>query len=317
MPDPETMTTAWLSHPSCLLHDMGDHHPESPDRLTAIEDRVARDAGLSAVLRREIAPEATREQLERAHDPRLVDAIERASPATGLRQIDPDTAMNPHTLQAIRHAAGAVVRATDLVARGEVDNAFCAVRPPGHHAEHARAMGFCIFNNVAVGALHALAVHGFDRVAVIDFDVHHGNGTEDIFRDDPRVMMVSTFQHPLYPYSGVDGRSDRMVNVPLPSQSDGRAFRAAIEHEWIPALERFRPDMLFISAGFDAHRDDPLASLALVDSDYDWVTGRLMQAADALCAGRIVSVLEGGYSLPALSRSVVAHVRRLAGLVPA
>ncbi|MBY0439389.1 MAG: histone deacetylase family protein [Burkholderiales bacterium] len=311
------MTTAWLSHPSCLLHDMGDHHPESPDRLTAIEDRVARDAGLSAVLRREIAPEATREQLERAHDPRLVDAIERASPATGLRQIDPDTAMNPHTLQAIRHAAGAVVRATDLVARGEVDNAFCAVRPPGHHAEHARAMGFCIFNNVAVGALHALAVHGFDRVAVIDFDVHHGNGTEDIFRDDPRVMMVSTFQHPLYPYSGVDGRSDRMVNVPLPSQSDGRAFRAAIEHEWIPALERFRPDMLFISAGFDAHRDDPLASLALVDSDYDWVTGRLMQAADALCAGRIVSVLEGGYSLPALSRSVVAHVRRLAGLVPA
>ncbi len=317
MSDPETMTTAWLSHPSCLLHDMGDHHPESPDRLTAIEDRVARDAGLSAVLRREIAPEATREQLERAHDPRLVDAIERASPATGLRQIDPDTAMNPHTLQAIRHAAGAVVRATDLVARGEVDNAFCAVRPPGHHAEHARAMGFCIFNNVAVGALHALAVHGFDRVAVIDFDVHHGNGTEDIFRDDPRVMMVSTFQHPLYPYSGVDGRSDRMVNVPLPSQSDGRAFRAAIEHEWIPALERFRPDMLFISAGFDAHRDDPLASLALVDSDYDWVTGRLMQAADALCAGRIVSVLEGGYSLPALSRSVVAHVRRLAGLVPA
>ena len=317
MSDPETMTTAWLSHPSCLLHDMGDHHPESPDRLTAIEDRVARDAGLSAVLRREIAPEATREQLERAHDPRLVDAIERASPATGLRQIDPDTAMNPHTLQAIRHAAGAVVRATDLVARGEVDNAFCAVRPPGHHAEHARAMGFCIFNNVAVGALHALAVHGFDRVAVIDFDVHHGNGTEDIFRDDPRVMMVSTFQHPLYPYSGVDGRSERMVNVPLPSQSDGRAFRAAIEHEWIPALERFRPDMLFISAGFDAHRDDPLASLALVDSDYDWVTGRLMQAADALCAGRIVSVLEGGYSLPALSRSVVAHVRRLAGLVPA
>ncbi|MCE2945889.1 MAG: histone deacetylase family protein [bacterium] len=311
------MTTAWLSHPGCLLHDMGDYHPECPDRLTAIEDRVARDPALVAALRRETAPEATREQIERAHDARLVDAIERASPASGLRQIDPDTAMNPHTLQAIRHAAGAAVRATDLVASGEVDNAFCAVRPPGHHAEHARAMGFCIFNNVAIGALHALEAHGFERVAVVDFDVHHGNGTEDIFRDDPRVMMVSTFQHPLYPYSGIDGRSERMVNVPLPAQSDGRAFRAAVEGEWIPALQRFRPDMLFISAGFDAHRDDQLASLALVEADYDWVTLRLMQAADELCAGRIVSVLEGGYNLPALSRSVVAHVRRLAGLPPA
>jgi acetoin utilization deacetylase AcuC-like enzyme len=308
------MTTAWLTHASCLLHDMGESHPECPDRLSAIEDRVASDPVLMAALRREDAPAATREQLERAHDARLIDAVERASPARGLRQIDPDTAMNPHTLQAIRHAAGAAVRATDLVASGEVDNAFCAVRPPGHHAEHARAMGFCIFNNVAVGALHALEEHGFDRVAVIDFDVHHGNGTEDIFRDDPRVMMVSTFQHPLYPYSGVDGRSERMVNVPLPGGSDGRAFRAAVEAEWLPALQRFRPDMLYISAGFDAHRDDPLAALALVEADYDWATMRLMEVAAEHCAGRIVSVLEGGYSLPALSRSVVAHVRRLAGL---
>lgn len=311
------MTTAWLTHPSCLLHDMGDYHPECPDRLTAIEDRLARDAELSVALRRETAPAATREQIERAHDARMVDALERASPATGLRQIDPDTAMNPHTLEAIRHAAGAAVRATDLVASGEVDNAFCAVRPPGHHAEHARAMGFCLFNNVAIGALHALEAHGFERVAVVDFDVHHGNGTEDIFRDDPRVMMVSTFQHPLYPYSGVDGRSERMVNVPLPAGADGRAFRSAVELEWIPALERFGPDMVFISAGFDAHRDDQLASLALVEGDYDWVTARLMEAAGRLCAGRIVSVLEGGYSLPALSRSVMAHVRRLAGLIPA
>jgi acetoin utilization deacetylase AcuC-like enzyme len=311
------MTTAWLTHPSCLLHDMGDYHPECPERLTAIEDRLARDAALSVALRRETAPAATRDQIERAHDARMVDALERASPATGLRQIDPDTSMNPHTLEAIRHAAGAAVRATDLVASGEVDNAFCAVRPPGHHAEHARAMGFCLFNNVAIGALHALEAHGFERVAVVDFDVHHGNGTEDIFRDDPRVMMVSTFQHPLYPYSGVDGRSERMVNVPLPAGADGRAFRSAVELEWIPALDRFAPDMVFISAGFDAHRDDQLASLALVEDDYDWVTARLMEAAGRLCAGRIVSVLEGGYSLPALSRSVMAHVRRLAGLHPA
>jgi len=178
-------------------------------------------------------------------------------------------------------------------------------------------MGFCLFNNVAIGALHALEVHGFERVAVVDFDVHHGNGTEDIFRDDPRVMMVSTFQHPLYPYSGVDGRSERMVNVPLPAGADGRAFRSAVEQEWIPALDRFAPDMIFISAGFDAHRDDQLASLALIEDDYDWVTARLMEAAGRLCAGRIVSVLEGGYSLPALSRSVMAHVRRLTGLSPA
>ncbi len=308
------MTTAWLSHPSCLLHDMGAGHPECPDRLVAIEARIERDAALAGCLRRETAPAVTREQIERAHDRRLIDALERASPSSGLRQIDPDTAMNPHTLEAIRHAAGAAVRATDLVARGEVDNAFCAVRPPGHHAEHARAMGFCLFNNVAIAALHALEAHGFERVAVVDFDVHHGNGTEDIFRDDPRVMMVSTFQHPLYPYSGIDGRGERMVNVPLPSGADGRAFRAAVEQEWLPALEAFGPQMLFISAGFDAHRDDQLASLALVEDDYDWVTGRLMGAADRLCAGRIVSVLEGGYSLPALSRSVLAHVRRLAGV---
>jgi acetoin utilization deacetylase AcuC-like enzyme len=206
------------------------------------------------------------------------------------------------------------VLATDLVARGDVDNAFCPVRPPGHHAEHARAMGFCIFNNVAVAAAHALAMHDLERVAIVDFDVHHGNGTEDIFRDDPRVMMVSTFQHPLYPYSGIDGRYDRMVNIPLPSGADGRAFRAAVQTEWLPALERFAPRMLFISAGFDAHRDDQLASLALVEDDYAWVTGCLMAVADRHCAGRIVSVLEGGYSLPALARSALAHVRRLAGL---
>ena len=307
------MTTAWLSHPGCLLHDMGDYHPECPDRLTAIEDRVARDPALVAALRRETAPEATREQIERAHDARLVDAIERASPASGLRQIDPDTAMNPHTLQAIRHAAGAAVRATDLVASGEVDNAFCAVRPPGHHAEHARAMGFCIFNNVAIGALQALEAHGFERVAVVDFDVHHGNGTEDIFRDDPRVMMVSTFQHPLYPFSGEVPRSPNMVNVPLAPRTSGDALRAAVTERWLPALDTFRPDMVFISAGFDAHREDDMANLGWVESDYAWVTREVLGVAERHARGRIVSVLEGGYNLSALARSVAAHLKVLMG----
>jgi len=306
------MTTAWISHDSCKLHEMGDHHPECPDRISAIEDRLAGDSALRALLRLETAPLATAEQLGRAHDPRYVEAIERLSPRSGLRQIDPDTAMNPYTLEAVRRAAGAAVLATDLVVLGEVDNAFCLVRPPGHHAEHARAMGFCIFNNVAVAVAHAMVVHGLERVAVVDFDVHHGNGTEDIFRDEPRVMMVSTFQHPLYPYSGIDGRSERMVNVPLPAGADGRAFRAAVTADWLPALERFSPQMLFISAGFDAHRDDQLASLALVEDDYAWVTRQLMAVADQHSAGRIVSVLEGGYSLPALARSVLAHVRQLA-----
>jgi acetoin utilization deacetylase AcuC-like enzyme len=308
------MTTAWITHDSCALHDMGEMHPESPQRLAAIEACLQRDPELAAALHREQSPPATAAQIGRAHDPRYVEAIERIAPQSGLRQIDPDTAMNPHTLDAVRHAAGAAVRATDLVARGEAANAFCPVRPPGHHAEYGRAMGFCIFNSVAVAAHHALAEHGFERVAIVDFDVHHGNGTEDIFRDDPRVMMVSTFQHPLYPYSGVDGRSERMVNVPLPANADGRAFRAAVTGEWLPALDAFAPQMLFISAGFDAHREDPLASLALVEADYAWVTAQLMAVAERHCAGRIVSVLEGGYHLSALGRSVAAHVRELAGL---
>ncbi|MFN7753780.1 MAG: histone deacetylase family protein [Pseudomonadota bacterium] len=308
------MTTAWLTHESCRLHDMGAGHPECPQRLDAIETMLRADAELGVAIEREEAPEASLEQLERVHDPRYVAAIVQAAPERGLRQLDPDTAMNPHSLSAARHAAGAVVRATDRVVAGEVANAFCPVRPPGHHAEYGRPMGFCIFNGVATGAAHALAAHGLDRVAIVDFDVHHGNGTEDIFRDEPRVMMVSTFQHPLYPYSGVDGRGERMVNVPLSSGADGRALRAAVEREWLPAFERFQPQMLFISAGFDAHRDDPLAGLGWVEDDYAWVTRQLMAVADRHCAGRIVSVLEGGYNLEALARSVRAHVRVLAGL---
>jgi acetoin utilization deacetylase AcuC-like enzyme len=307
------LTTAFLHHPDCALHDMGEHHPECPERVAAVADQLIA-SGLAPHLLDVEAPLVATAQLERVHDPRYVAAIEAVAPASGRVQLDPDTIMCAHTLAAAKRAAGAVVRAVDLVIGGEVENAFCCVRPPGHHAERRRAMGFCIFNNVAVGAAHALAAHGLERVAVIDFDVHHGNGTEDIFRDDPRVLMASIFQHPFYPYSGVQGRSPRMVNVPLAAYSDGRQLREAVLGEWLPALESFRPQMLFVSAGFDAHREDPLASLNFVEADYRWVTARLMEIAARHGGGRLVSVLEGGYQLSALGRSATAHLRVLAGL---
>jgi acetoin utilization deacetylase AcuC-like enzyme len=296
-----------------MLHDMGSHHPESPARIAAIEDHLLA-TGILAHLLDVDAPPATRDQLLRVHDGDYVDAIEASVPKRGLFHLDPDTAMNPHSHHAALRAAGAVVKATDMVMGGEVENAFCNVRPPGHHAEHARAMGFCFFNNVAVGVAQALEEHGLERVAVVDFDVHHGNGTEDIFRDDPRVMMVSTFQHPFYPYSGVEGRSERMVNIPLAAYSGGRQFREAVEKHWLPALGRFKPEMIFISAGFDAHRDDDMASLSLVESDYAWVTGRIKEIAEQRGKRRIVSTLEGGYELTALAHSVAEHIRVLSGL---
>lgn len=307
------MSTAFITHSDCALHDMGAHHPEQPARLSAVEDQLIA-SGLMEHLQRHDAPRVTREQLERVHDAGYLDAIEEASPARGLVHLDPDTAMNPHTLDAVTHGAGAAVLATDLVATGKADNAFCNVRPPGHHAERDRAMGFCMYNNIAVAAAHALEQHGMERVVVVDFDVHHGNGTEEIFRGDPRVMMVSTFQHPFYPYSGVDGRSEQMVNIPLAAYSGSREFRAAVEQHWMPALEKFKPQMFFISAGFDAHRDDGLAMLNLVEADYAWVTEKLVAAAREYAQGRIVSVLEGGYNLGALGRSAAAHIKILAGL---
>lgn len=292
---------------------MGSSHPERPARLRAIHDQLVA-SGLMDHLRYVEAPLATQEQLERVHAPGYVTAIEEAAPANGLAHLDPDTAMNPHSLNAALRAAGAAVIASDMVIAGEVANAFCSVRPPGHHAEHARAMGFCLFNNVAVGVAHALEQHGLERVAVVDFDVHHGNGTEDIFRDDERVLMVSTFQHPFYPYSGLEGRSDRMVNVPLAAYSDGAAFRAAVEESWLPAFSSFAPQMFFISAGFDAHRDDDMAMLGLVEADYAWVTGVIKAAAKEFAGGRVVSLLEGGYELGALGRSVAAHIKVLGDL---
>ena len=304
-------TTAFITHPSCLQHEMGPDHPECPDRLTAIRDQLIA-SGLDAQLVHHEAPAATAEQLARVHDRRYVDAIEAASPASGLRYLDPDTALNPHSVSAARHAAGAVVHGVDLVCGGEHQTAFCAVRPPGHHAESRRAMGFCVFNSVAVGAAHALAVHGLSRVAIVDFDVHHGNGTEEMFSDEPRVLMVSTFQYPLYPYSGVDNPAPNMVNVPLSAGSGGAEFRDAVRTRWLPALDDHEPELILVSAGFDAHRDDPLAGLAFTEDDYAWVTRELTGVAKRHAQGRIVSSLEGGYALGALGRSVVAHVRELA-----
>jgi len=307
------MQTAYITHPLCLKHDMGAHHPECPARIHAIEDQLIA-SGLFGYLQHFEAPEATREQLERVHDADYIDSIVAASPAHGLVELDGDTLMNPNTLQAALRAAGAAVMAVDKVMAGEVENAFCNIRPPGHHAERSRAMGFCFFNNVAVAAAHALAHHGLQRVAIADFDVHHGNGTENIFHDDPRVLMCSIFQHPFYPYCGADSGNDHMINVPLAAGSGSEEFRTAVTSQWLPALEAFRPELLLISAGFDAHRDDDMAMLRFVDADYGWVTEILKSVAEKHGRGRIVSVLEGGYELHALGRSATSHVKVLSGL---
>lgn len=304
------MQTAYISHPDCLKHDMGIYHPECPQRLTAIESEL-KTTGLLLQLQRHDAPLATTEQLARAHTPDYIESIRQASPADGLIALDADTAMNPFSLNAALRAAGAAVLATDLVLAGAVNNAFCAVRPPGHHAESDHAMGFCLFNNVAVGVAHAIAHYHLQRVAILDFDVHHGNGSEEIFRNNPHVMLCSTFQHPFYPYCGADSASDRMINVPLPRGSDGKVFRKAVTDVWIPALEKFKPEMIFVSAGFDAHRDDDMAELRLDDEDYVWITQQIRTIADKHAHGRIVSVLEGGYELQALGRCVAAHIRVL------
>ena len=306
------MATAILTHPDCVQHEMGEGHPESPMRLKAILAALE-SSGLAAKLTMHEAPPAEREHLERVHHAEHVEMVFEAAPERGYAYLDPDTSMNPKSLSAALRAAGAVVRATDMVIGGEASNAFCAVRPPGHHATPQRPMGFCIFNNVAIGAMHAIERHGLERVCVLDFDVHHGNGTEDAFHEDPRVMLCSTFQHPYYPYCGADSGNEHIVNVPLPAMTDGRGFREAVERFWLPALESFGPQMVFVSAGFDAHRDDPLAYLKLDDADYRWVTEKLMDVADRHAKGRVVSTLEGGYNIEALGRCVVEHVRVLAG----
>ena len=308
-----TMQTAYISHPLCLKHDMGTYHPESPARIHAIEDQLIA-SGLLNYLQHHVAPAATREQLMRVHDPAYIDSIESSVPPQGIVHLDADTALNPFSYQAALRAAGAVVLGVDLVMSAQAENVFCNIRPPGHHAQRARAMGFCIFNNVAVGAAHALAQHGLQRVAIADFDVHHGNGTEEIFHDEPRVMLCSTFQHPFYPHCGAGSGNDHIINVPLAAGTGGEGFRAAVTQHWLPALEAFQPELLLISAGFDAHRDDDMAGLRLTESDYVWVTQELKLVAEKHSRGRIVSALEGGYELHALGRSAHAHIKVLSSL---
>lgn len=306
------MLSAFISHADCARHDMGAHHPECPERLGAINDHLLVKGLLDYMIPYD-APLATEEQLGRAHASLYVKEIFEASPKEGLHAVDPDTNMCPHTLQAALRAAGAAVQATDLVLAGKAPTAFCSIRPPGHHAERSAAMGFCFFNNVAVGIRHALDVHLLERVALIDFDVHHGNGSEDIFRGDERVLMCSIFEKGLYPFNGEQAVGPNMVNVGLPSRSGSDAFRSAVTEHWIPALDAFQPQLIYISAGFDAHREDDMGNLGLVEADYAWVTQQLMQVATRHCQGRVISCLEGGYVLSPLARSVAAHVRVLIG----
>jgi acetoin utilization deacetylase AcuC-like enzyme len=305
------LTCAWITHAACRSHEMGEGHPECPERLDAITDHLLATGVLNLLVPYE-APRATTTQLGRAHADSHVERIIAAAPAEGYLHLDADTAMNAHTLEAALRAAGAVVLATDLVLAGTHGRAFCAVRPPGHHATRSQAMGFCIFNNVAVGIRHALAL-GLERVALVDFDVHHGNGSEDIFAGDDRVLMASTFQRGLYPFSGENALAANMANVGLARGSTGEALREAFDTVWKPRLDAFRPQLLFVSAGFDAHRADDMGEMRWVEDDYAWITRRLVEVAERHCAGRIVSSLEGGYNLFHLARSVAAHVKELAG----
>jgi acetoin utilization deacetylase AcuC-like enzyme len=300
--------TAFISHPDTLLHVMDGNHPESPARITAIKNAV-----LASKLKLQFydAPAASKAQLMRVHTKDYVDEIFNIAPKAGIVRLDGDTAMGPMSLSAALHASGAVILATDLVLSNKVNNAFCCIRPPGHHAGKSNSAGFCIFNHVAVGVGHAMTQYNIKRVAIIDFDVHHGDGTEDIFKDNPNVMLCSTFQHPFYPHRGADTRSKNMVNLPLPAKANGEDFKKVFEAEIRPALMAFKPELIYISAGFDAHKNDPLADLSLSTQDYVWITEFIKKIVNNCCAGRIISSLEGGYHLPSLAESALAHITSL------
>ncbi len=313
----EQMTTAFYTHADCKRHEMGSWHPECPDRLQAIEDQLI-SSRIDGLLDYREAPLADEAELARVHSADAIYRIRENCPTADSEYtyfpLDADTSLNAYTWRASLRAAGAAVAATDAVIAGELDNAFCAIRPPGHHATPTEAMGFCMFNNVAIAARHAMQVHGLKKVAIVDFDVHHGNGTEAAFSGDPNVLMVSFFQHPFYPYSGTGHPAANMVNVPVAAHSYGDVVRQLVLDKWLPALHEHQPEMIFISAGFDAHREDDMAQMGLVEADYAWITQKIMDIAKTYSKGRIVSCLEGGYSLSALGRSVVAHIKVLAEL---
>lgn len=304
------MPTALITHNDCVLHEISPGHPERPERIGAILDQLKKE-NLYDYLTLFDAPLADPAAAESCHPRSYIDSIVKSSPESGRVQLDADTAMNPHSLNAALRGVGAGILGTDKVIAGEVANAFCVVRPPGHHAEKTQAMGFCFFGNIAIAARHAIKSHGLKRVAIVDFDVHHGNGTEDIVDGDEKILFCSSFQYPLYPGSYRPNVPGQRVNVPLASGTGSEDFRQEILEHWIPALNKFKPEMIFVSAGFDAHIEDPLAELALRDNDFVWITQQLMSVADEHADGRIVSMLEGGYSLPALARSATAHVREL------
>jgi acetoin utilization deacetylase AcuC-like enzyme len=308
------MSTVIFSHPDCARHEMGAWHPESPARLQAINDQLIL-ARLDGWIEQREAPLAQLADIARNHSAAAIALVRDHLPGSGqYHPLDDDTLLNAHSWDAARRAAGAAVAATDAVLDGEFDNAFCAIRPPGHHARPSAPMGFCLFNNVAIAARHALDVRGLERIAIVDFDVHHGNGTAESFADDPRVLMASFYQHPFYPFSEVEPVTALSVNLPVPAGTRGDVVRELVRDYWLPALHAHRPQMLFISAGFDAHREDDIGGMALVEADYAWITHEMMEVARRHAGGRIVSCLEGGYNLSALGRSVVAHVRALAGL---
>lgn len=316
--DPAFMTTAFYTHPDCLRHEMGEWHPESPARLQAIQDQLI-VSRMDKVLEYRQAPCAELAAIARIHTPAAIALIRNNVPQARSGQasyypLDGDTSLNAFSWEAALAAAGAAVAATDAVIKGEIDNAFCSIRPPGHHARPTESMGFCLFNNIAIAVSHALEVHGLERVAIVDFDVHHGNGTEEAFANEPRVLLASFFQHPFYPYSGTDPAIKNTVNLPFPAGTAGIAVRQSITEKWLPALHAYRPQMIFISAGFDAHREDDIGQMALVEDDFAWITGQIMEVARLHASGRIVSCLEGGYNLSALGRSVVAHLQVMAGL---
>jgi acetoin utilization deacetylase AcuC-like enzyme len=308
------METLYITHPACKLHEMGLGHPECPERLDAITDQLLSSGLLSYLKENQDFEPADNHILSRVHPESYLAKLERGLPETGYFEVDSDTFMNPHTLDAARYAAGAVVSAVDAVMENQATTAFCAVRPPGHHASREQAMGFCFYNNIAVAALHAIEKYDLQRIAVIDFDVHHGNGTEAVFAGDARVLMCSFFQYPLFPDCGVHHPASNMVNVPVPAYSSGDVVRKLVLEQWLPRLASHQPELILISAGFDAHREDDIAQLGLVEADYAWLTEQIVAVADQYAQGRVVSALEGGYNLSALGRSVVSHIKALSKL---